>query len=773
MDAKTTSSSTSDQSIQLELDRHILANLRSSLGIFAVAGIILFAINWPQNTSLHSYLWLGSLLVAILALWLWHIQSTDQSALCVTSLLACAVFWGIAGPVFINPNQLETAAMITAVVVIFTATWPLLPLQTPFYRQLFLLCVYVPLSIGLMRNYAGLSPGFPLLITGIFVALNLAYNAYRRTFINNLIANELVTHQLQQTINTSKKITSLIEQTPLGFIEWNQNREIVGWNPAATAIFGFSKTQALGRTTDFLFEDKKTFLMEQAEHDLFLFGKDFSGTAENITSDGTPIICEWNETPLFDDDMNVIGAASFVEDVTDRVRMQTRIKQQAYFDPLTGLPNRHRLMEELNRVISLAQRTRNFCALLFIDLDHFKEINDSRGHHYGDLALTMFAQRLRKVIRTQETVARLGGDEFVVLLERLGTEGETARLQIAQVAEKIIDAASEPFIIKGEKFQISCSIGIVLFNDGTSDGNHILEQTDQALYTIKREGKSNYYFHDRKLSSEMQKQMELLERLRDESRAESFLPFYQPVLDAKSNLIRGLQIFLRWQNPNGDIVEAHEFIQVLESGSMIVDISLSLIDQVCKQVNLWQSQGIWQEQQCIFFTLSLRELEHPSFIAQLQQTMQRHGTKPSAFMFCLHTESLPKLNASLELQLNRLNEIGCGVLVDNVGYQSLPLQKLRELQVNTIRISHRLMVESRDVDSSWNLVKGLIELTKSVGLNCIAPCIEEAQTHHQLLDQGCKLLQGNLIAPPSPPTSITRMLIERNSTQEAAVSSSR
>jgi len=146
----------------------------------------------------------------------------------------------------------------------------------------------------------------------------------------------------------------------------------------------------------------------------------------------------------------------------------------------------------------------------------------------------------------------------VVLLERLGTEGETARLQIAQVAEKIIDAANEQFIIKGEKFQISCSIGIVFFNDGSSDGNSILEQADQALYTIKREGKSNYYFHNRELSIEMQKQMELLERLRDESQAESFLPFYQPVLNTQSNLISGLQIFLRWQNPKGDIVEAHE-----------------------------------------------------------------------------------------------------------------------------------------------------------------------------------------------------------------------
>ena len=169
-------------------------------------------------------------------------------------------------------------------------------------------------------------------------------------------------------------------------------------------------------------------------------------------------------------------------------------------------------------------------------------------------------------------MARLGGDEFVVLLERLGTESETARLQIAQVAEKIIDAASEPFVIKGEKFQISCSIGIVFFNDGTADGKTILEQADHALYTIKREGKSNYYFHDRKLSSAMQKQMELLERLRDESRAESFVPFYQPILDSKTNLINGLQVFLRWQKPNGEIVEAHEFIQLLESGSMIVDI---------------------------------------------------------------------------------------------------------------------------------------------------------------------------------------------------------
>lgn len=758
-------------SLTIELNQQNTANSKAGLAISVVGGIMLLLVTRQQPSADLAWSWLAALCIASLGLWLWLIQQATQLVITVTAV-TCALFWGLAGALFVAPDQLENTLLVAAIIIALTTAWPPLHIQTTLFRHLFALSIYIPLAASLCIHFPAQSPIFVGVLALIYIALDRACRSYRQDFINRALNNQRAEENSQQVVTISKKITSLIEQTPLGFIEWNEHREIIGWNPAATTIFGFNKSEALGRTTDFLFEDKKAFLMQQAEHGLFLFGKNFSGTAENVTKDGTKITCEWNETQLFDDAMNVIGAASFVEDVTDRVKMQTRIKHQAYFDPLTSLPNRHRLMEELNRVISLAQRTQNFCSLLFIDLDHFKEINDSRGHHYGDLALTLFAQRLRKVIRTQETVARLGGDEFVVLLERLGTEGETARLQIAQVAEKIIDAASEPFVIKGEKFQISCSIGIVFFNDGAADGKTLLEQADHALYTIKREGKSNYYFHDRKLSLAMQKQMELLELLRDKSRTESFVPFYQPILNSQTNLINGFQVFLRWQKPNGDIVEAHEFIQALESGSMIVDISLSLIKQVCKQVNLWRGQRLWQDSQRIYFTLSLRELEHPPFVAQVQEIMHRHDIKPSSFMFSLHTESLGKLDASLQLQLNRLNEIGCGLIIDNVGYQSLPLQKLRELQIETIRISHRLMTETDEIESSWNLVKGLIELSKSLGLDCIAPYIEDPHTHHLLLDMGCQLLQGNLITPPSPPTSITQVLIERNLAPKQEVSSS-
>jgi diguanylate cyclase (GGDEF)-like protein/PAS domain S-box-containing protein len=762
------------KSIQVELERYALENLNFGLGMTLLCAVVVFLVANHQSPFSLQWAWLASLVTSVLTIWLWKVNASRSGSLSIRQARAAimissglfAILWGLAIPLFLSAQQLTISLLTVIVIVVMTLSWPLNHSHKYFFHHLFLSVIFAPLLVSLYIFYPQMHPGVFALIALLYALVTRVVTNYRQGLVE-AIENMLIADQRsQQIITTSQKIASLIEQTPLGFIEWNQQREIISWNPAATAIFGYAKEEVLGRTTDFLFDQKKTFLQQQVENDLFLFGKDFSGTAENVTSDGTIIICEWNDTPLFDDAMNVVGAASFVEDVTDRVKSETRIKQQAYFDPLTGLPNRHRLMEELTRVIALAQRNQNYCSLLFIDLDHFKEINDTRGHHYGDLALTLFAQRLRKIIRTEEAVARLGGDEFVVLLENLGREEEASRLLIAQVAEKIIDAAREPFVIKNEKFRISCSIGIVLFNDGSNDGDAILQQADKALYTIKREGKSNFYFHNQKPPSELQAQAELLEQLQDKANSESFMPFYQPIIDTQTNLISGLQIFLRWKNPDNELISAKEIIPLLESGSMIVDISLSLLEQIFRQIELWKNQDLWREEQQIYFTLSLRELEHSCFIDHLDKLLCRFKIKPQTLVFGLHTETLPKIHKPLGQQLTRLKEMGIGFIVDNVGYQSLPIQKLRDFEIDTIRISHNLMAECTYMESSWNLVKGLVELAKSVDLKCIAPCVEEAETHHLLLDTGCRLLQGNLIAPPSPATSITRMLIERNITRK-------
>ncbi len=759
-----------NRSIQVELEKDVLTNIAPGLIVSVAGALLLFILATNLNPTPWHWAWFAAVSLGSLAAWLWQVaiskettptRPQTQSIIIASSLLSAALY-GLATMLFIRSDQPANSALAAITLTTMTFAWPLSCALVNSLRHLFLALFFGPLLVSLLTYSPEPNPGFMVLAVAAWLVIERNIRSQRGTFSRATGDKLKAGERADQVIATSQKIASLIEQTPLGFIEWNQQREIISWNPAATAIFGYDKEEALGRTTDFLFDQEKSFLLQQVENDLFLFGKDFTGTAENITRDGTIIICEWNDTPLFDEAMNVVGAASFVEDVTDRVKLETRIKQQAYFDPLTGLPNRHRLMEELNRVVALAQRKQSYCSLLFIDLDHFKEINDTRGHHYGDLALTLFAQRLRKIIRTEEAVARLGGDEFVVLLENLGTEEEPSRLRISQVAEKIIDAAREPFVIKDEKFRISCSIGIVLFNDGSCDGDAILQQADKALYTIKREGKSNYYFHNQKLPSELQIQAVLLEQLRDKSKNKSFLPYYQPILDTKTNLISGLQVFLRWKNPDNELIAAGEIITLLESGSMIVDITLTLLEQICHQIDLWRSQDLWRDDQKVYFTLSLRELEHPSFTASVEDLLHKYSVNPRNLIFTVHTETLPKIHNPLSIQLNGLRELGIRFIVDNVGYQSLPIQKLREFEVDTIRISHKLMAECPYMESSWNLVKGLIELAKSVGLKCIAPCIEEPEIHHLLLDTGCPLLQGNLIAPPSPAIAITRMLIERN-----------
>ena len=341
-----------NQLIQIELEGLTLRNVALGLAIYVAISIVLFIVGTQSVATLHQWLWLSAVSCTGLSIWLWlanakragNLSPSSTQIAIYSSAVICAALWGAASPLFIQADQLEATALVMIILITLSFPWLLLFHYRRFFQQVVLSLIYVPLLATLYIKYPQ-QPAFLALIVvvyGLLTVCAMASHGRARGITASMLKSK---EQARKTVQTSQKIASLIEQTPLGFIEWNQQREIITWNPAATTIFGYSRQEVLGRTTDFLFDNKKPFLMQQVENDLFLFGKDFSGTAENITRDGTVIICEWNDTPLFDEAMNVVGAASFVEDVTDRVNLETRIKQQAYFDPLTGLPNRHRLME--------------------------------------------------------------------------------------------------------------------------------------------------------------------------------------------------------------------------------------------------------------------------------------------------------------------------------------------------------------------------------------------------------------------------------------------
>ena len=301
----------------------------------------------------------------------------------------------------------------------------------------------------------------------------------------------------KEQLNDLKRFTS---NMPMGIVQWDKKRQIVSINPAAAKIFQCSTEEysVIGVCIDQLITKQQIALVPHAGFDQFLFQMMPNDIAQQTIMGEAKIICKWTELHRHDRKGSTCGGMACFEDVTDQVKIVLKVKHHAYFDLLTGLPNRYRVAEEMTRVLSSAQRTNVYCALLFIDLDHFKAVNDRWGHSHGDAVLRAFSQRLRKVIRSQETVARLGGDEFVAIVEGLGTCKDKAKSYAAKISAKIVATAKKDFVIGDKVSRIGCSIGITLFNDATLSSKDLLGRADHALYRIKRNGRCNYAFDETK-----------------------------------------------------------------------------------------------------------------------------------------------------------------------------------------------------------------------------------------------------------------------------------
>jgi diguanylate cyclase (GGDEF)-like protein len=475
-------------------------HIGTALGLSALAGIALWLSGfWGSAFYTAATLWLIGLVSCSLGLWIWfHNQQQGMSVTASNTLNSIffnfyALFWFSVGPVFFQTQSPQTNILIFAIAVITSNSLLDLHCASNKFRQLFLLGVSTPLFISLLNDLA----------VHFLVSISLAA-------IGGLMLQrkQIVLQVAKQSSSSSQppaaassletpqgQLLQPLPSWPIGFLQWDSERRLVNLNEVAAGVFKIGSKPILGSHIDQLISSQGIFLMSPDEFDQLLSVDNLSHDVDEAIKNNVNIICKWYETDTYDSRGNFCGGSACLENVTEQIKMIVKIRQRAYFDLLTGLPNRFRLTEEMARVLSLAQRTGTYCALLFIDLDHFKEINDHWGHNHGDSLLVLFAQRLRKVIRTQETVARLGGDEFVALLEGLGNCEQQARAQVAQVAEKIVAIARTEFTVNDQNLQIGCSIGITLFNDASLSSDNILDQADKALYKIKRNGRSNYNFY--------------------------------------------------------------------------------------------------------------------------------------------------------------------------------------------------------------------------------------------------------------------------------------
>jgi diguanylate cyclase (GGDEF)-like protein len=435
-------------------------------------------------------------------------------------------------------------------------------------------------------------------------------------------------------------------------------------------------------------------------------------------------------------------------DITERKLAEERIKELAFFDPLTRLPNRTLLMDRLRQAMTASSRNGSHAALLFIDLDNFKEINDTLGHDMGDLLLQQVAQRLSSGVREGDTVARLGGDEFVVVLGGLGAIIEEAAAQTETVAGKLLAALNNPYQLRDVEHHSSASIGATLFRGQQASIDELMKQADLAMYRSKAAGRNSLHFFDPYMETTVMARAALEAALRRAFEERQFALHYQAqVID--SGRIMGAEVLLRWQHPERGIVSPAEFIPLAEEIGLILPLGNWVLETACRQLARWADQ-VRMADLTVAVNVSAHQFRQPDFVDQVLATIQRTGARPNRLKLEL-TESLLVENVEdIIVKMSTLKAAGVGFSLDDFGTGYSSLTYLKRLPLDQLKIDQSFVREVLTSANDAVIAKAIVALARSLGLGVIAEGVETEGQRAFLASSGCLAYQGYLFCRPLP-----------------------
>ncbi len=440
-------------------------------------------------------------------------------------------------------------------------------------------------------------------------------------------------------------------------------------------------------------------------------------------------------------------------DITERKRAQEKLERQANYDAVTGLPNRILAQDRLIQAMKGARRKETAVAIMFIDVDRFKNVNDTMGHAVGDLLLIEIAQRLRSVVREADTVARLGGDEFLIVLKEVGGGDDAER-----VARKVIETMNEAFVLEGKEVYLGASIGITLFPDDGDDHHELLRNADAAMYKAKREGRNTYRFFTPEIGDQASHYLELESHLRRVIDKNELALHYQPQVSIEGHVLVGAEALLRWNSPVLGEVEVERFVSVAEETGVIVDIGVWVLEQVCRDIRAWREAGLPAVRVAI--NISSRQLKEPDFVERVERIVADHGLDPADIELEI-TESLLLENAAMSAAvLERLKRLGFRLALDDFGVGYSSLSYLKRYPFDALKIDRSFIRDIGHDDDAAALASAIIAIGESLGMDVVAEGVEE-RAHFELLHrQGAAIAQGYYISHPLGREAFARYLAE-------------
>ncbi len=556
----------------------------------------------------------------------------------------------------------------------------------------------------------------------------------------------------KQQLNINKqRYQSLFDHNMDAVFSLDREGRITSANPAAVTLTGLSVGTLIDTLFSSLLSDKCKPPFDSSLNMTMEETRNQETNAEMRNSDGTAKQIQLKTVPIFVDDQ-VIGVYLITKDITEQTRNKRMIEYMAYHDSLTGLPNRSSLSRRMGECFAEAASVNGQAAVMYLDIDRFKYLNDALGHSYGDKLLVDVSKRLQALSGDGISVFRQGGDEFIILLK------QSDRRRAGSFAEEILTSFYDPFIIKGQHYYISVSVGISLFPQDGCDEETLIKNADNALYRVKESGKSHYRFYNNTMEKNNSRTFMMETELRQGLEKGDFHLEYQPQLDIRTGSITGVEALLRWENRAYGKIPPGEFIPLAEETGLIIPIGMWVFEEVCRQYREWLSEGY--EPVRVAVNLSAKQFQQVDLVKMIAASLQRYNLPPSCLEIEI-TEGAMRNTAETISILQQLKDLGVGIAIDDFGKGYSSLGHLKRFPIDVLKIDQSfirdILLEQKDAA----ITETIIHMSKSLGLSVIAEGVEQEGQKDMLLQLGCTRVQGYFYSRPILPGDLAASFLTR------------
>ncbi len=621
------------------------------------------------------------------------------------------------------------------------------------------------------------SPSYPHLLVGVLVMVAISATVWRRSlpapshepkddFEENdsppVSEQEVQNNGYEEEVQLALRV---FENTVDGIVITDNKGVIERVNPAFQAITGYEGAEAIGKKPKVLRSDHNKDAFYHSMWNELISEGCWNGEIWNRRKSGE-IYPQWLSVTAMKDETGVTTHyVGIFHDITSIKTNERRLGYQVTHDPLTGLPNRKLLGDHLLKAIAQANRNQTRLAVMFLDLDNFKNVNDSLGHQFGDLLLRDVAQKLIKCCRDGDTVSRFGGDEFVILLPTIqDTEPAAVR-----VALRILDSFQVPVKIKTWRLDIKTSIGISLYpNDGDSP-ELLLKNADMAMHEAKQKGKNSYAMFTKEMDTIVQRRIMLEGSIRNALDQGEFRVFYQPKVNIQTGAIVGMEALVRWQREDGEIIPPDEFIHVAEEIGLIVELGEWVLTTACRQTMLWHQQG--HGHLGIAVNLSSKQFQNDRLLSQVQRKQDQFGLPENCLTLEITENIVMDDVESAITMMKQFRGLGIRLSIDDFGTGYSSLAYLRRFPINELKIDKSFIIDTPHDEEASNIVKSIVSLADHLNLKIVAEGVETMAHVEFLKTLGISTVQGYFYSKPLPATTFETLLTQTKNRQKTYMKS--